>query len=233
MKKKSVLYLDVAEKIKSDIMCEKYPVGTLLPTEAELEKMFGVSKITIRKAIELLAADEYVEKKSGKGTTVLSNRPYNKLSTATTFTDILGKSGLDVRKETLGIEVVSLTSTDELYEHFGEQAVKITRLYHLDHQPYIYFEYFLPIALADVTPEDTETDSLYRILDQHGVEIEKFQDSFLSVQLTFEQQKFMITPEPSALKRIRRSFNEDGKVVEYSVAIYNTALYPYIVEFEV
>ena len=89
MKRTRVLYLEVADKIKEDIFSGKYPVGTMLPTENELEEMFQVSKITVRKAIELLATDEYVEKKSGRGTTVVSNRPYNRLSKAASFTQIL------------------------------------------------------------------------------------------------------------------------------------------------
>ena len=78
MKRKHILYRDVADKLKEDIMSGRYPIGSFLPTETELEATFNVSKITVRKAIELLAADEYVEKRSGRGTTVLSNRPYNK-----------------------------------------------------------------------------------------------------------------------------------------------------------
>ena len=73
MKRNRVLYLEVADQLKEDIFSGKYPVGSMLPTETELEEMFGVSKITVRKAIELLAADEYVQKKSGKGTTRLRN----------------------------------------------------------------------------------------------------------------------------------------------------------------
>ncbi len=82
MKRTRVLYLEVADKIKEDIFSGKYPVGSMLPTESELEELFQVSKITVRKAIELLASDEYVAKKSGRGTTVSSNRPYNRLSKA-------------------------------------------------------------------------------------------------------------------------------------------------------
>ncbi len=63
MKRTRVLYLEVADKIKEDIFSGKYPVGSMLPTESELEELFQVSKITVRKAIELLASDEYVEEK--------------------------------------------------------------------------------------------------------------------------------------------------------------------------
>ena len=94
MKRTRVLYLEVADKIKEDIFFRerRYPVGSMLPTENELEELFQVSKITVRKAIELLATDEYVEKKVVEGTTVLSNRPYNRLSKAESFTQILKDS---------------------------------------------------------------------------------------------------------------------------------------------
>ncbi|EOL46569.1 GntR family transcriptional regulator [Enterococcus caccae] len=232
MRRKSVLYLDVAEQIKADIMNGTYPVGSLLPTEAELEQLFDVSKITVRRAIELLSSEELVEKKSGKGTTVLSNRPYNRLSKAGTFTEYLNDSGQKVAKKILKLETVRLTPDSPVYSCLGEEAVKVSRLYTLDDQPYIYFNYYLPTILSDVPLEDFEQESLYRLMDQHGIEILKFQDSFQTIELTSEQQKNLATSEKNGLKRIRQSIGLSGKVVEYSEAIYNTALYPYVIEYE-
>ena len=142
MKRTRVLYLEVADKIKEDIFSGKYPVGSMLPTESELEELFQVSKITVRKAIELLASDEYVEKKSGRGTTVLSNRPYNRLSKAASFTQILENSRYEVRKETLDLQLVNIKKEDPLFSFFGEQAVCFKRLYYLNNQPYIYFVHY-------------------------------------------------------------------------------------------
>ncbi len=42
----------------------------------------------------------------------------------------------------------------------------------------------------------------------------------------------MITPEVAALKRTRYSYDLQGEVVEYTEGIYNTALHPYMIEFE-
>lgn len=49
MKRKHILYRDVADKLKEDIMSGRYPIGSFLPTETELEATFNVSKITVRK----------------------------------------------------------------------------------------------------------------------------------------------------------------------------------------
>ncbi|MGX7264366.1 GntR family transcriptional regulator [Enterococcus crotali] len=232
MRRKSVLYLDVAEQIKADIMNGTYPVGSLLPTEAELEQLFDVSKITVRRAIELLSSEELVEKKSGKGTTILSNRPYNKLSKAGTFTEYLNDSGQKVAKKILKLETVTLASDSPIYSCLGAKAVKVSRLYTLEDQPYIYFNYYLPTSLSDVPLEDFEQESLYRIMDQHGIEIMKFEDSFQTIELTSEQQEILATSEKNGLKRIRKSIGLSGKIVEFSEAIYNTALYPYVIEYE-
>ena len=79
MNKKTPLYYSIMETIKDSIINGVYPINSLLPTETEFEKIFNVSKITIRKAIDLLEKDGYVSKQSGKGTTVISNSIFNKL----------------------------------------------------------------------------------------------------------------------------------------------------------
>ncbi|MGL9728652.1 GntR family transcriptional regulator [Enterococcus sp. DIV0756] len=232
MKKTRVLYLEVAEKLKEDIFSGKYPVGTMLPTETELEKLFDVSKITVRKAIELLAADEYVEKKSGKGTTVLSERPYNKLSKAISFTQILENSNLNVEKRILAVKKVELTENEKASEYFGTEAICFERMYLLAGKPYIYFKHYLPVGLERVTKEDLEKESLYRILYQNGLDIDRFIDDFVAITVNTEEQRLLQTTEKIALKRIRKSYDYNHKVIEYSEALYNTSDHAYQIEYE-
>lgn len=63
-------YLKVYDKIKSDIACGKFQTGEKLPTEVELQNDYGVSRITIKKAMDKLAEESLVERFSGKGTFV-------------------------------------------------------------------------------------------------------------------------------------------------------------------
>lgn len=231
MKRNRVLYLEIADKIREDIFDGKYPVGSMLPTETELEDIFGVSKITVRKAIELLAADEYVEKKSGKGTTVINNRPYNKLSKAMSFTSILEKSNLEIEKKTLEIKEVTLKKSDELYPHFGTKAVCLSRIYLRDQQPFIYINHYLPGDLK-YKKMDMEKGSLYQLLHQNNYEIEKFQDEYLAIKLDEQQKEILQTSEEIAIKRIRKSIDYEGRIVEYSEGIYDTAKQPYQIEYE-
>ena len=79
------LYIQVVDILKQKILNNEYKIDENIPTERELEQEFGVSKITIRKAIEILESEGYVEKKSGKGTKVISNSLFNKLSKQSLF----------------------------------------------------------------------------------------------------------------------------------------------------
>ena len=61
------IYLDLLKKIQTGVL----KAGEKLPTEAELEEMYGVSRITVRGAIEMLAQEGLVEKNRGKRGTIV------------------------------------------------------------------------------------------------------------------------------------------------------------------
>ena len=71
---KRPLYQTVAEKLTAAIEVGRYPVGTMLPTEAELCAQFGVSRQTIREATRLLLQIGLVSRHQGVGTRVERTR---------------------------------------------------------------------------------------------------------------------------------------------------------------
>lgn len=234
MKAKNLLYVEVANSIKNDILNETYPIGTQIPTENELEEKFKVSKITVRKAIEILANEGYLEKKSGKGTTVLSNRLFNKLSKAESFSRMVEKDGYKLTKEILAIEKVRFTHDEkELKRLFGKQAFKLSRLYRLNGAPYIYFEHYLPVLGDKQVLTQMEKVSLYKWLAGYGKTVDRFKDSFEVTEVEEPIKKLLETEHNHLLKRIRRSYSQMNEIIEISYAIYDTSKYPYMIEYEV
>ncbi len=67
-------YIRIYEKIKSDIIEGKFQVGEKLPPEIELQKEYGVSRITIKKAMDKLSEESLVERFPGKGTFVTNRK---------------------------------------------------------------------------------------------------------------------------------------------------------------
>lgn len=66
-------YQRVYKQILQALKDNTYPIGSLLPAEPELEKIYGVSRTTVRRAIAQLAEEGYVKVKQGHGTIVLKS----------------------------------------------------------------------------------------------------------------------------------------------------------------
>ncbi|MER2226739.1 MAG: GntR family transcriptional regulator [Carnobacterium sp.] len=234
MKRKKLLYADIADDIRKNILNGIYAVGEQIPTENELEEKYNVSKITIRKAIEILAVDGYVEKKSGKGTTVISDRLFNKLSKAASFSSIIEMNGHKLRKEIIAIEEVqTINEDDDIQKTFKDKAYKLTRIYYLDEEPYIYFEHFLPVLGTIETLKQIESVSLYKWLAEFDKNVGRFQDSFEVVRIEESVKEKLNITHTHLLKRVRKTFSTTNEIIEISHAIYDTSKYPYIIDYEV
>jgi len=70
----------------------RYPVGGRMPTEGELARQFDVSRVTIRRALDMLVQDGYVESKQGSGYRVLTLSPASD-TCLTSFTDAMLRAG--------------------------------------------------------------------------------------------------------------------------------------------
>ncbi|APX71325.1 GntR family transcriptional regulator [Companilactobacillus allii] len=224
------LYQNIAADIKKNILSNKYEIGTLIPTENELEDMYKVSKITIRKAVELLVSEGYLEKKSGIGTKVISNNLFNKLSKARSFSSIVNDHG-DLTKEILQIKLVDPAGTP--FEESQQKVLYIKRLYSLDKEPFIIFEHYLPNVGIQDELKDLRHKSLYKILKDSGQDIYNFKDDFRAVKLGDDDKKILGTTDELAIKRIRKGFDRFENVIEYSVALYDTNRFPYEIEYEI
>ena len=103
-------YRTVYYDLKSAIKNEVYPVGSLLPTESELEKQYAVSRVTVRRAVSLLAAEGYVKATQGKGTQVLPFATTQKLGGISSITETLKSRGFTITTQDAYVELVPATA---------------------------------------------------------------------------------------------------------------------------
>ena len=73
-------YMALARRLAEGIRQGKYPVNSLLPTEAELTSKYGISRFTVREAIRQLQSQGLVIRRQGVGTRVLTEQPVNHLT---------------------------------------------------------------------------------------------------------------------------------------------------------
>lgn len=136
------IYIDLKEQIENGIF--KY--GELIPSEADLQKKYTVSRAPVRQALARLENEFYIEKKQGKGTFVkysLGKGPWY----------AIGGLGEDYKRDwdkqksvTVSVEYVSVGECPDGKHLFPAQdrVVKIERLRYVNDVPIYYLNQFLP-----------------------------------------------------------------------------------------
>lgn len=134
------LYQQVANDLHEAIVNDVYHVGARVPTETELSRLYDVSRITIRKAIEMLVEEGLLAKRQGKGTFVQeSHRAPMVLDDRRTalngFSASCRQNGLEPGSTLLRREVVDVPPAAR--EFFGENArlIAIDRVCTVDETP--------------------------------------------------------------------------------------------------
>ncbi|MCL1950151.1 MAG: GntR family transcriptional regulator [Turicibacter sp.] len=232
-KKNGPIYLQIKEIIRERILSNLYPKGSNIPTENEFEKEFEVSKITIRRAIEELAKEGFLVKRSGKGTQVISNRRFSKLSIGQDFSEYLISEGAKIVKEMVSIEQFNPSEDSEIYQLFGETCFLIERRFKLNGQPYIFFRHYLPGWVNIHLEEWQEKCSIYMLLAKNGIELQSFTDKFAIEPHSQRICQLLGLKTKPILKRVRYAYNDGEVCCELAEAYYDTELQPYVVKSEV
>lgn len=227
-----ILYQEIFDALRSDLISGTYAVGSLFPTETELESRFGVSKITVRKAVELLVEGGYLLKQSGVGTTVLSDQPINVFNKAKTYTNILNDHGVKVQNT---VVYVGQSSNDTINQKFASENIyEIHRIYTLDGLSSIFVKHYFSLINHEGLPKEKCSNfSFYKFLVSQGFEISHIEDAFCALKTPLWLKKSLPALSEVALKRTRSSFDNKGKLVEYTASYYDSDKTPYLIDYQV
>ncbi len=95
------LYVQIYAILKEKITGGKWTAGAQIPTEDDLCKMYEVSKVTVREAIQELVREGHLKRQQGKGTFVSESLTHQGLVMRTRLTDSLEREGVTARREIL------------------------------------------------------------------------------------------------------------------------------------
>jgi GntR family transcriptional regulator len=95
MSDEKYLHQKVYDDLKNKILSGKYPLNSLIPKEFDLERIYKVSRHTIRKALDRLSQEGLLRKVKGQGTFVNEIKADYSLSNMASFTEIIHNQGGD------------------------------------------------------------------------------------------------------------------------------------------
>ncbi|WP_273398769.1 GntR family transcriptional regulator [Traorella massiliensis] len=220
-KSEQPLYLTVKEEILRIIKEEKLKPGDSLPTEAELEERFNVSRTTIRTAINELKNEGYVIKQQGSGTFVANNSYEECVAVLQSFAEDALKHGQEVESIVLGLElIIPNQELLQLLEIDEEVLLKLQRVRYIDQEPVNLTTSYLPKIVyekLDWRHIDFEKSVLYEEMRTAGIDLE-FGEEILEVSAADELQASLLKVEKGSplFNNKRKVYNRTGQLVEYS-----------------
>jgi GntR family transcriptional regulator len=160
------LYVQIREKLRSEL--SHMEPGDPIPIELELEKKFGASRITVRRAVEDLVAEGLLLRQQGRGTFVQKPKLTHELSLITSWTDQLKRLGFSPKtsKRKITREKPLAHVAEALCLGPEEEVIRIQRIRLASREPISLMINYLPARLVpDLAKRISSSESLYEFLE--------------------------------------------------------------------
>lgn len=222
--KKQPLYGQLVDELKESIEKE-HQAHDLLPSERELAEIHGVSRTTVRLALQELENLGFIYKKHGKGTFVsgVSDSILN-LTGAYSFTEQMKSLGKEPSTKILEFLVVESNNylSEQLGVHKGSQLVKIKRLRLADGEPMMLERTYLPYKRFEgLTSEMLEEKPMYDVFyDTYNQRIKYAEEEFYASIVSYKDAEYIEVPIGSAaLNLVRKTVNQENEIIEYTLSV--------------
>jgi len=222
-------YIQIAEQLRTRIASGQYPVGSRIPTENELAQSLGVSRPTVRHALDLLTAEERLVRVKGSGTFVAQPKlVHESTSFVTGYREESRKKNriLHTKVICLHTEKVSERVGEALHLGTNEMVTRLTRTRYLenmyDNAPVVYTTVYVPLRLfPDMSRLDFTANSFYDALDSRDLSVvhasRRLEIVMPPAEVTAE---LAITPFEPAAYITSCGSTKDKLVVEYTESYY-------------
>lgn len=218
------LYLQLVDELEVAIR-ERMAPNDKLFSERELTQVYGVSRITVRLALQELEKRGLVYKKHGKGTYVseISDTAVD-LSQSYSFTEQMKKIGKVPRTSILSFKLVK--ASDYIAQHLqlsqGEEVFEVERLRLADEVPMMLERTYVPTSLFPaLTAIRMREKPLYEIfLEDYGQTIRLAEEEFYaSIALDNEAKILGIPSNSPVLHLVRKTYNDKNRIIEFTFSI--------------
>jgi len=161
------LYQQLIDVLRSALLCGEIQPGERIPTESELSTQYKVSRITVRKAIEVLAEEGLLVKKQGRGTFAEKPKFERKIIDPVSFSASCTYKGMRPGSRMLQRFVRSADSVEKKILGLGQEGeiLYIQRLRFADNEPLLVENNYFPLPEYEfLLDKDIDSHSLYETI---------------------------------------------------------------------
>lgn len=229
------LYYQVEQILRERIKTGTYKPEDLIPTEAELQKEFSVSRATVRQAVLRLLADKLIIRRRGKGTVVAKPRIEESLPRLVSFTEEMRSQRHTPSTRSIRVEEVDMPG--EMAHWAGvsrpERCILVERVRSSNGVAIAAFWSYLPVSLG-VTKEENFGGSLYQLLEEkYEIRLGKAEQIIFAESADTLVSRLLEIKKGSPVLIIERLLRSgDGRLVEYVRGVYRADRYQYRLTLE-
>jgi DNA-binding GntR family transcriptional regulator len=223
------LYFQVAQHLEQMIESGDLPAGARLENETDLADRLGLSRPTMRRAIEYLVGLGLVVRKRGIGTQVVQTKVKRDVELSSLFDD-LTKAGREPSTRVVSFRTEA--APDEVAASLGIAAG--TEVYVFERQrfaggePLALMRNHVPADLLTLTEADLEKQGLYNLLRASGIALRIAKQAIGAKAATAAEARALGERRGAPLLTMERSvYDEQGRAIEHGTHLYRASRYSF------
>ncbi|MCD9197243.1 GntR family transcriptional regulator [Aeromicrobium wangtongii] len=223
------LYFQIAEQFERAIVDGTIAPGERINNEIALAAELGLSRPTMRQAIQVLVDKGMLVRKRGVGTQVVHGKIRRSVELTSLFDDLVA-AGKQPRTDVISVGKVPADEdvARELQLMRGADVWSLERLRWVDREPLALMHNYIPVDVVDLAAVDLAETGLYALLRDSGVVMRVARQRIGARGATPEEGRLLGERKGAPLLSMQRTAYDDaGRAVEYGRHAYRPDLYAF------
>lgn len=223
------LYFQVAEQIERAIISGSIAPGEKLDNEISLAQDLGLSRPTMRQAIQLLVDKGMLVRKRGVGTQVVHGKISRSVELTSLFDD-LSAAGQKPRSDVLELKLIPASEdvAQQLQLTAGDPVWSLERLRFVGDEPLALMHNYLPADAIDLDEVDLEKTGLYASMRESGILMRVARQRIGARRADARDARLLTEKKGAPLLTMQRTtYDNAGRAVEFGQHAYRAELYTF------
>lgn len=223
------LYYQLSQQLEAAIEQGRLAPGSLLGNEIELAARLGLSRPTVRQAIQSLVDKGLMVRRRGVGTQVVHSQVKRPLELSSLYDDLEAAGQRPATRVLCNrIEPATARIAAALAVPEGTDVHLVERLRSAHDEPMALLRNHVPAGLVDLSTERLEATGLYRIMRAAGITLHSARQNVGARLATAEEAAQLAEPEGAPLLTMERTtYDDTGRAVEFASHVYRASRYAF------
>lgn len=228
------LHHQLTTKLRDMITNGHWGIGDLFPTDKELMAEYQMSSTTVRRAVSQLVLEGWLQRRAGKGTSVIKDRVEETLGRLTGFFEEARSRGFTPSADILTIQVLEVTANilikiPGLEQLKANRVVFIEKVQKIDDQPIVYLKSYWDYKYGKVfMGTDLSTQGQYQIVKKElGLSMTRAEETISASAASAKEAQLLGVKRGSPIMSMTRLAFAGDRPIELSYNSYRPDKYRY------